>query len=253
MKTQLVRIVQDKEGWIDWAVRQVKENPGKSAAAAAVGAPFLAFELPVALASGAAIAGGGLVWDWWTGSDRIEQIPLSKAIALQDRDGHALKVDQIYAHHPLRRTFPSTVIAADQFHSQMISDQMADIARFLKAHVLLKELRITVSSANGAKLDGTATSGAKDLGIRAHMNSSLHHELFQVEENPVIVPYEFEPYWMTEFPEIRAAVAHSSKGSMTRTIGIDTSFGLTASVAQQAGINADWLSKQLFKVEATYG
>ena len=183
----------------------------------------------------------------------FEQLPVSQALMLRDRDGDAVEIDRIYARHPLRKAFPVTVVAAETFHSHMISDQMADIARFLKAHVLLRDLRITVSSATGAKLDGTVTKAGQDFGIKAHLNSSLHHELVQHEENPVIVPYSCEPYWIENFPEIRAAIAHSSKGSMTRTIGMNTTFGLTASVAEQAGIDADWLSMQLFRIEATYG
>lgn len=253
MQTQLLKIVQDEEGWGEWLQRIVKENPGTSIAALLAGAPLLAVEAPIAVASGVAIAGAGMLFDWWNGSDHIEQVPQSKAATLRDIDNHVLQVDRIYARHPLRKAFPTTVVAAEKFHSYMISDQMADIAKFLKAHVRLRTLRITVSAVNGAKLDGSVTRSGQDVGVKAHLNSEVHHELVKHEENPVIVPYETEPYWMGEFPEIRAAIEHSSKGSITRKIGMDTRFGLTASVAAQAGIDANWLSRQLFCIEATYG
>ena len=253
MQTQLVKIVSDQEGWVEWCSRQIRENPGKSAAVALFAVPFIAAEVPVALASGMLIAGGGLAYDWSTGSDRIEQIPMSKAVALRDRDDNPPEIDRIYARHPLRKIFPNTVLAADRFHSHMIADQMADIACFLRAHVLLRKLRITVSSANGAKLDGAVTNGTKNLGIKAHFNSVVHHELILHESHPVLVPYEIEPYWIDQFPEIKASIQQSNKGSITRTIGMDNTYGLTASVAAQAGINIDWLSKQLFRIEASYG
>ena len=253
VETKLLRVVQDKEGWGEWAWRLISENPGKAIVAAPVVAGFAILDAPVALAGGAVVGGLGAAYDWWTGTDRIDEMPASKALTLQDENGAALEVSKVYARHPLRKTYPTTVISADKFHGQMVSEQMADIARFIKGHVPVRTLRITVSSSNGAKLDGSVTSSAKEAGIKGHFNAVVHHELFQVEQNPVVTPYDEEPYWIQQFPELRAAMFNASKGVTVRTIESDTSFGLSASVAQQAGINADWLSKQLFRIEATYG
>ncbi len=44
----------------------------------------------------------------------------------------------------------------------------------------------------------------------------------------------------------------AKKGPVKRSVSVDTTFGLSASLAEQAGIDASWLGKHSFNVQASF-
>ena len=131
MQTHLIEIVPDvasvEESWGDWAARTAKENPWKTAGLATGAAAFA----PV----GAALVGAGLGIQWLRGSDKIEQVEVSKAAILHDEQGLPVQAGQSYAVHP-DESRSNLVILASEFYNVIIAEQIADLVAFIGNYIL---------------------------------------------------------------------------------------------------------------------
>ena len=251
MQTRLIRVVPDKENWAARGNRIVRQHPAKFAVV--VGAtPVIAISaIPTAATlTGAAVL--SIVADLWFGDDKIKRIPVKASLGLRGPEGEALEVNRVYAFHP-DRSRESLVIPASSFHSVVISEQIAHLVAFIRSMVAAQEIRISVISENGAAVAVAGPAQATDLNIRANASSARHHSVDLRYEQPEIIPAEAVPFWMKSFPEIVAAFHGASKGSVARSVSIDSRFGLSASLAKSAGMDTNWLGRQRFDIEAKFG
>lgn len=148
---------------------------------------------------------------------------------------------------------PSGVIPASSFHNQIVGEQIAHLVAFIRGTVAAREIKISVFSESGASVAVTGRAQRSDLNIEAHAGSARHHSVELRYEQAEIVPSDSVPFWMKSFPEVVAAFHAASKGSVTRSVSIDTSFGLSASLAKSAGIDTNWLGRQRFDIEIKFG
>jgi len=251
MQTRLIEIVPDSESWPAWGSRIVKQHPLKTVAVA-VATPIVAI---AAIPTAATLAGTAVVsvlGDLWLGEDRIKRVDAKNALVLHDPEGDAPEANRIYAFHP-DRSRANLVIPAASFHSQIVGEQIADLVAFIRSTVAAREIRISVYSENGASVAVSGSPQVEDLEIKAHANSSRHHSVDARYDMPEIIPISDLPFWMKSFPEMVAAFHGASKGSVARSVLVDTSFGLSASLAKSAGIDVNWLGRQRFDVEAKFG
>lgn len=254
MQTRLIQIISDtqpgeeEEGWAEWATRGVKENGWKVAGAAIIATPVL----PAAM--GSIAVGAGLVSGvqngvaWLNGSDEIRKIPLSEAKELRDEHDLPLQVDEYYALHP-DESRQNVVILASDFHNVIVGEQIADLVTFIRGSVCAREIRIEVESERSGKLGGSFLSR---FSLKAGGGVTKHHSVELSYDDPEVVPMHSEPYWLHLFPEIITAFRGAKKGSIKRSVSVDTTFGLKSSVASKAGIDGDWLGRQKFIVHAQF-
>lgn len=251
MHTRLIEVIPDREGWVAWGTRLVRTNPAKAAAAIAATPIVAVAAIPTAATLGT-VAVASVVADLYLGDKQIKQVPVKEVAALRDPDGEIPGVNEIYAFHP-DRSRERLVIPASTFHSVIISEQIADLVAYIRATVAAKEIRIGVYSENGAKMAVSAPVKANDLEIQAHAGSTRHHSVELRYEEPEVIAIEGIPFWMRAFPEVVAAFQGATRGSVTRSVSVDTSFGLSASLAKAAGMDANWLGRQRFEIEARFG
>lgn len=252
VQTQLIEIVADvtvsEESWADWATRNVKENGWKVAGAAVVAAPVI----PVGV--GAIAVGAGLVsgvqngFAWLRGSDTIEKIEFSKSTSLHDEHGLPVQPNQIYAIHP-DETRANLVIVASEFHNVIVSEQIADLVCFIRGAVRAASINIEVESERNGKISSSFFSR---FSLNAEGGVAKHHSVELKYDEPEIVAPTEQPFWLCLFPEIVAAFRGAKRGSVKRSVSVDTTFGLNTSLAEQAGIDLNWLGKQKFVVEARF-
>jgi len=249
--TKLIEIVPDitvtEENWADWATRNVKENGWKVAGAAVVAAPVI----PVGV--GAIAVGAGLVSGiqngvaWMRGSEKIDKLEFSKSEDLRDEHGMPVQINRIYAFHP-DEARQKLVIIASEFHNVVISEQIADLVSFIRGSVRAVSIYITVESERKGKVGGLLSR----FSFKAEGSVAKHHSVELHYDDPEILPSTERPYWLCLFPEVVAAFRGAQKGSIKRSVSVDTTFGLNSSLAEQAGIDFDWLGRQKFNVEARF-
>ena len=255
MQTQLVKIVPDAVSWSDWAWEGVKENPGKTVGLSLVAVSLLPLEAGVA-ATGAVIGGiaglaVGAVGSFFRSSETIPEMELKDSSNLSDVYGAPISHGKVYAYHPdLSRK--GVVISADAFHSTIVSEQIADLAAFIRSKVRAETIDIAVFAESGVAVAVDTALPSDTLGIKAHAGSARHHSLELRYDEPELVPLRRNPFWLQSFPEIGTAFEDARKGKVKRSVSVDTTFGLSASLAKVAGIDANWLGKQRFEVEATF-
>lgn len=252
MQTRLIEIIPDvvetQEGWGDWATRNVKENGWKAAGAAVVVSPIL----PVGI--GAVAVGAGLVSGvqngvaWLRGTDTVEKLEYSKAQALRDEQGLPVQVSRTYAFHPDEARL-NLVVSASEFHNLIIGEQIADLVSFIRSSVRAESIDIEVEAEKAGKAAGGFLS---HFTFKAEGGVAKHHSVQLRYDDPEIIAAEERPFWLRLFPEITAAFKGAQKGCVKRSVSVDTSFGLSASGAKQAGIDLSWLGKQKFNIEAKF-
>ena len=252
MQTHLVEIVPDptsaEESWADWATRNVKENGWKAASAAVVAAPII----PVGV--GAIAVGAGLVSGvqngvaWLRGSDTIQKIEFSKARELLSEQGLPVRLNQVYAVHP-DEARSNLIILASEFHNVIIAEQIADLVGFIRNAVRAVSINIEVESERNASVNLGFLSR---FSFKAAEGIAKHHSVELRYDDPELVQLPSQPYWLRLFPEIIAAFRGAKRGSVKRTVSVDTTFGITASNAKQAGIDLSWLGKQRFNVSVSF-
>lgn len=254
MQTHLIKIVPDpepsseEENWTDWATRNVKENGWKAAGAALIAAPII----PAGI--GAVAVGAGLVSGvqngiaWLRRTDSIQKIELSTAISLHDGQNKPLQVDQVYAVHP-DETRPNLVIVASEFHNVIVGEQIADLVNFIRSSVRANSIKIDVES----ERQGSASGGfLSRFSFKAEASSRKHHSVDLEYDDPSIVPSSAKLFWLHLFPEVIAAFQGAQRGSVRRSVSIDTTFGVSAALAKHAGIDTSWLGRQRFEVAAKF-
>lgn len=249
--TRLIEVTPDQESWAAWGTRLVRTNPGKTVAAVVATPIVAAATIPTAATLGT-VAVASIVADLYFGGKQIKQVPVRDVAVLRDPDGEVPTVNEIYAFHP-DRSRERLVIPASTFHNLIIGEQIADLVAYIRSTVRAKEIRIGVYSENGAKMAVSAPLKASDLEIQAHAGSTRHHSVELRYEDPKVIAIEGMPFWMGAFPEVVAAFRGATRGSVTRSVSVDTSFGLTASLAKAAGMDANWLGRQRFEIEASFG
>ncbi len=254
MQTHLIEIVADvavtepEENWGDWAYRNVKENGWKAAGAAIIAAPI------VPTAVGATLVGAGLVSGvqngvaWLRGSDTIEKVELGKAGALHDEQGQSVQVEKTYAVHP-DEARSNLVILASEFYNVIVAEQIADLVAFIRGAVRAESIKIEVVSEKAGEGGFLSNLG---FGVKAKGGVTKQHSVELHYDEPEVVPLAEPPFWLRLFPEIKASVRAAQKGTMKRSMSVDTTFGMTASTAKQAGIDVSWLGRQRFDIEAKF-
>lgn len=252
MQTRLIEIIPDvveaEEGWADWATRNLKENNWKAAGAAFAIRPII----PVGV--GAVAVGAGLVSGVQNGvarlrgTDAVEKLEYSKAEALRDEQGLPVQLNRTYAFHP-DETRLNYVISASELHDLVVSEQIADLVSFIRSSVRAVSIEISVESERSGKAVGGFLSLLK---IKAEGGVAKHYSVRLRYSDPEVITSEERPFWLRLFPEIVAAFKDARKGCIKRTVSVDTSFGLSASVAKRAGIDLGWLGKQKFNIEAKF-
>jgi hypothetical protein len=252
VQTHLVSIVPDivvaEETWTDWATRNVKENGWKAAGAAVVAAPII----PAAV--GTIAVGAGLVsgvqngFAWLRGADTIEKLEYSKAGGLRDEHGLPVQVNVTYAVHP-DVAKPNSVVVASEFHHVIVREQIADLVAFIRSAVRAVAIRIEVESEGSGKAEGSFFSR---FSLKADGAVTKRHSIELEYDDPRKVEATERPYWLRLFPEIVAAFNNAERGTIKRSVSVDTTFGLSASLAKQAGIDLSWLGRQRFDVEAKF-
>ena len=251
MQTRLIEVVPDKESWPAWGSRLIRQHPAKTAAAI-IATPIVAISAIPTAATLTGVVVVSAIADLWLGNDKIKRIHAGDALVLRDPEGEAPEANRIYALHP-DRSRESLVIPASSFHSLIIGEQIAHLVAFIRGTVAAQEIRISVFSENGATVAVAGPAQANDLNIKAHAGSVRHHSVDLRYEQPEIIQRDGVPFWMKSFPEVVAAFHGASKGSVARSVSIDTSFGLSASLAKSAGIDTNWLGRQRFDIEAKFG
>lgn len=251
MYTRLIEVRPDQESWAAWGTRLVRTNRVKTVAAV-VATPIVAVAAIPTAATLGTVAVASVLADLYLGDKQIKQVPVRDVAVLRDPDGEIPNVNEIYAFHP-DRSRERLVIPASTFHSLIIGEQIADLVAYIRATVAAKEIRIGVYSENGAKMAVSAPVKASDLEIQAHAGSTRHHSVELRYEDPEVVAINGTPFWMRAFPEVVASFHGATRGSVTRSVSVDTSFGLTASLAKAAGMDANWPGRQRFEIEATFG
>jgi hypothetical protein len=252
LQTHLVEIVADsdetEESWADWATRHVKDNGWKAAGAAVVVAPII----PAGI--GAVAVGAGLVSGvqngiaWLRGSDSIQKIELSRSTTLHDEHGQPVQLGHIYAVHP-DEARATLLIAAPDFHSTMVGEQIADLVSFIRSAVRAESIFIEVESEASGSAGGSFWSR---FTLKGEAGVAKHHSVELDYVEPDIVPMAADPFWLRMFPEIAAAFQGAKRGAIKRSVSVDTTFGLSASLAEQAGIDGRWLGKQKFNIRAKF-
>lgn len=256
MQTRLVKIVPDNVGWLEKSWNLAKKHPGK-AAGVVVATPFL-IPLEAVLATGGLLVGGttalvvGAAKELFFVPEQIEKIESSKASNLLDREGTPVTANRIYARHPnIARS--NVVIPSEIFHSSMIAEQIADLVGYIRSVVAARRISISVYSESGAALKAESVVQSGKAGIKGHVGSVRHHSVDLKYDHPIIVPVSTSLFWLRSFPEIEAAFNGARSGRIERNVSVDTTFGLSASLAKVAGIDMSWLGKQRFEIEAEFG
>ncbi|MFC3672784.1 hypothetical protein [Novosphingobium pokkalii] len=251
MQTRLIEVVPDMESWPAWGARLIRKNPAKTIALASA-TPIVAVAAIPTAATLTGVAVVSVIADLWLSDEKIKRVQIKDALALRDPNGDAPETNRIYAFHP-DRSRETLVIQAASFHSQIIGEQIAHLVAFIRSTVAAREIKISVFSENGATVAVTGPVQAEDLNIKAHAGSARHHSVELRYDEPEIVPSNGLPFWMKAFPEVVAAFYGATKGSVNRSVLIDTSFGLSASLAKSAGIDTNWLGRQRFAIDAKFG
>lgn len=256
MQTRLVKVVPDNVGWLEWGWDLAKKHPGK-AAGLVVAAPF-ALPLEAAVLTGGLFLGGvtalvvGAAGELVQSPEQIEKIEFAKASKLLDREGTPVAVNKIYARHPnVARS--NVVVPSEIFHSSMVAEQIADLVSYIRSVVAARRISISVYSESGSALKAQAVVQSGEAGVRGHLGSARHHSVSLNYDHPIIVPVSTSLFWLRSFPEIEAAFNGARSGRIERNVSIDTTFGLSASLAKMAGIDVNWLGKQRFEIEAEFG
>ena len=251
MQTRLVEIIPDievaEENWTDWATRNVKENGWKAAGVAVVAAPIIPAGVG-AMAVGAGLVSGiqnGITW--LRGTDTIAKIEVSKASGLRDAQGLPVQAHQIYAIHP-DDARANLVVVASEFHDLIVREQIADLVAFIRSAVRALSIKISVES----EKKGSASGLFSRFSLKADGGVVKHHSVELEYEEPEVVNIVDQPFWLCQFPEIVAAFKGAQRGTMKRNLSVDTTFGFTSSLAEQAGIDLIWLGKQRFVVEVKF-
>ena len=256
MRTKLVKIVPDTVGWGEWLWDKAKNNPGR--AAGLVVAASFAIPLEATVLFGGALIGGitaltvGAVSEFVTSPDQFEKLPLKEAYALRDIEGVPISVNQMYARHP-NLDYNNVVLLAENFHSRVIAEQIADLISYIRSVVAAKYINIAVYAESGAHLDATGLTKVGNVSVQGHSGTARHHSAENSYAQQIIVPATRSLFWMRNFPEVQAALIGSKEGSFTRSVKVDTTFGLSASLAKVAGIDINWLGKQRFVIRVDYG
>ena len=231
--------------------RLIRKNPAKTAAAISA-TPIIAIGAIPTAATLTGVLIASTVADLWLGDEKIKQFQIEDALALRDPDGDAPETNRIYALNP-DRSRETLIIPAALFHGQIIGEQIAHLVAFIRSTVAAQEIKIIVSSENGATVAVTGPVQADDLNIKAHAGSARHHSVELRYDEPEIVPSNGLPFWIKAFPEVVAAFHGATKGSVNRSVVVDTSFGLSASLAKSAGIDTNWLGRQRFAIDVKFG
>jgi len=167
--------------------------------------------------------------------------------------GARLLDDVYYIRHP-KKARTDCLIPADQFHSFVVREQIADIISYVRANARVKRLRVSIDSGVGASINTKGIVEGIPLEGSASINESRMHEVIIECDAPLKASEKRRDFiWMDDFASTVAAVDDLTGGTLEINEHYDLSFGLDAKVAEMISVAASWMRNYRYHVSCQLG
>lgn len=159
-------------------------------------------------------------------------------------------VDNVYyIRHP-KTARTNWLIPATRFHAHVIGEQISEIVSYIRANASVTYLRVSITDKAGAKLGGNAVIKNVKVEGEAKVSLSKDHEVIITCHAPLKASEKRNDYvWINDFQTTRAAVDAMSSGRFEIRQRSDFSAGLSADVAEMAGVSAEFTKCYDYHVE----
>lgn len=161
--------------------------------------------------------------------------------------------DVYYIRHP-KKARTDCLIPADQFHSFVVREQIADIVSYVRANARVKRLRVSIDSGVGATINAKGIVEGMPLEGSASVKESRAHEVIIECDAPLKASEKRRDFiWMDDFASTVAAVDDFTGGTIEINEHYDLSFGLDAKVAEMISVGASWMRNYRYHVSCELG
>ena len=152
--------------------------------------------------------------------------------------------DVYYIRHP-KKARTDCLIPADQFHSFVVREQIADIVSYVRANARVKRLRVSIDSGVGATINAKGIVEGMPLEGSASVKEC---------DAPLKASEKRRDFiWMDDFASTVAAVDDFTGGTIEINEHYDLSFGLDAKVAEMISVGASWMRNYRYHVSCELG
>jgi hypothetical protein len=150
--------------------------------------------------------------------------------------GANLLDDVYYIRHP-KKSRTDCLIPADQFHSYIVREQIADIISYIRANVQVKRLRVSIDSGVGASVNAKGVFDGLPLEGSVSVKQSSAHEVIIECATPLRASEKRRDFiWLDDFASTVAAIDEVTGGSIEINEDYDLSFGLNAKLAAMISV-----------------
>lgn len=172
--------------------------------------------------------------------DQVERLPTSLLHTFRSGEvTEPLSLGNIYATHPHDS---KVLIRASALQATVVQEQVHEVLAYAMSKMSLTKFVAQAKSRKSGK--AAAISSNIPLSAEARIELSKDYKLvIEFTEPSDIMPYFGPQGWIERFPSIKRALDSGVPSRIVQTESTDLSFGMGAKLAEQIGIDVDWISR----------
>ncbi|MCI2965477.1 hypothetical protein MO387_20745 [Shewanella sp. N2AIL] len=165
--------------------------------------------------------------------------------------GGSWQDDQYYIRHP-KETRTNVLVPASKFHKYIIREMIGDIIYYLRAHLNVKELDLSIKSIKTGSLSVKGVVEGLLLDGKTTLDLSSDYTV-KIKCSAPLKPSEkkTEYIWINEFPHLISLVDEAKNGIFSISESFDLSFGFDLKMAETIGASLDLSGNTQFNFVVT--